>query len=284
MKRIPFIIIVVLFCGNILAWLAVYDLSGHKFLEINFFDVGQGDAAFIETLGGRQILIDGGPGAAVLEKLAKEMSFWDRAIDLVILSHPEKDHLAGLIEVLKRYKVENILWTGVVRDTAEYREWSEGIEKEGAKIIIAKSGEKIKIGDLEIDVLSPLENLEGKELKDSNDSSVVVKLVFDKESFLFTGDISESIEQKLAEGGTDLDSDVLKVSHHGSKYATIDEFLAKVSPEIAVIEVGKDNSFGHPTPEVLDRLVKYGIDILRTDQNGDIKIISDGKNLQYLNH
>ena len=97
---------------------------------------------------------------------------------------------------------------------------------------------------------------------------------------MFTGDISKSIEQKLAEEGIDLDSDILKVSHHGSKYSTIDEFLAKVSPQIAVIEVGKDNSYGHPTQEVLDRLVKYGIDIFRTDQNGDIKIISDGKNIQ----
>jgi len=235
---------------------------------------------FIETPGGRQILIDGGPDASVLEKLGSVMSFWDRNLDLVILSHPEKDHLAGLIEVLKRYQVENILWTGIVRDTAEYREWVDGIKKEGAKIVIAQAGQNLKIGKLEIDILSPPENLEGQELKDSNDSSVVAKLIFGKDSFLFTGDISGKVEASLAKNSAGVDSDILKVSHHGSKYSSTDEFIKAVSPQIAVIEVGRENSYGHPTEDVLARLAKYGINIFRTDQDGDIKIISDGENLK----
>jgi competence protein ComEC len=272
-----------LFFANLLAWLAVFDFTRQKFLVVDFFDVGQGDSAFIVTPGGRQILIDGGPDNSVLEKLGDNMPFWDRTIDLIILSHPEKDHLTGLIEVLKRYKVENILWTKIERNTAEYQEWIDGIKKEGARVIIAQAGEKIKIGKLEINILNPLEDLENQELEDSNDSSVVAKLIYGEKSFLFTGDISGKIEASLTEDLTQIDSDILKVSHHGSKYSTSDEFIKAVSPQIAVIEVGKDNSYGHPTQDVLDRLLKYGINILRTDQGGDIKFISDGKILELIN-
>ena len=133
-KRNPvFIILGILLGLNALAWLAVYNLSQARLLEVDFFDTGQGDAIFIETPQNYQILIDGGPDSTILEKLNKEMPFWDRTIDLIILTHPEKDHMAGLIEVLKRYKVENILWTGIVRDTAEYKEWQKSIQKEKDK-------------------------------------------------------------------------------------------------------------------------------------------------------
>lgn len=278
-KKFIYSILVFLFFLNILAWVVVYDLKNPQVLEVNFFDVGQGDAIFIETPQRHQILIDGGPGSAVLEKLAKEMPFWDRTIDLIILTHPEKDHLAGLIEVLKRYKVENILWTGVIRDTAEFKEWEKSIKGERAKIFIAKSGQKIIMPKTVLGILYPLENLEGEELKDSNNTSIVAKLVFKENSFLFTGDIYKSIEKELITKETDIDSDVLKVAHHGSKTSSSEEFMKEVSPQEAVISAGKDNPYGHPHQEVLEILEKYGIRILRTDLDGDIKIISDGSNL-----
>ncbi|MFH1181048.1 MAG: ComEC/Rec2 family competence protein [bacterium] len=261
---------------NVLAWLVVYDSSKNKFLEVNFFDVGQGDSIFIETPGRAQILIDGGPDSAVLEKLAKEMPFWDRTIDLVILTHPEKDHLAGLLDVLSKYKVENILWTGIIRDTAEYQEWVKLIESEGAKIFIAKAGTRALSESARIDILSPLESLVGQEFKDSNDTSIVAKLTFGESSFLFTGDISKSVEKELNKN--DVDSDVLKVGHHGSKTSSGEEFIKEVSPQIAVISAGKNNSYGHPHKEVLDILNEYGIHIYETGKDGDIKIISDGEN------
>ena len=121
-KRVLIISTLLLFF-NALAWVAVFDLSQPRFLEVHFFDVGQGDAIFIETPQSHQILIDGGPTSAILEKLGKEMPFWDRSLDLVILTHPERDHITGLFEVFKKYKVENILWTGVLRDTVEFKEW-----------------------------------------------------------------------------------------------------------------------------------------------------------------
>lgn len=281
-RKVPLIFLGFLAFLDILAWLAVFDLSKQEFLEVNFFAVGQGDATFIETPGGHQILIDGGPNALVLEKLGNTMPFWDRTIDLIILSHPEKDHFAGLIGVLKKYNIEYILWSGVMRETPEYKEWMELIAKEGAGIKIAEAGGKIILGDAEIKILYPFESQEGILLKDSNDSSIVAKLIFGRRSFLFTGDISGKAESDLVQQLSDIDSDILKISHHGSKYSTVDEFIKAVSPETAVIQAGKDNSYGHPAREVLERLQKYGIDILRTDINGDIKIISDGENIQQI--
>ncbi len=276
-----FIFLGILFALNILAWSVVFDLSQQKFLEVNFFDVGQGDAIFIETSQSQQVLIDGGPSSKILEKLGKEMPFWDRDIDLIILTHPEADHLIGLLDILKKYKVENILWTGIIRDTPEYKEWEELIKKEGAKIFIASNGQKIKTANgISIDILFPFENAEGKEFENSNDTSVVSRLVLGYNSFLFTGDISETAEKEIITKTIEIDSDVLKISHHGSKYSSSEEFLREVSPEIAVISVGKDNSYGHPTTEVLENLNKYGIKVLRTDEAGDIKIISDGKKIK----
>ena len=286
-KNFIHFILGLLFFLNILAWIAVYDLTRPQFLEVSFFDVGQGDAIFIETPQRHQILIDGGPDSKILEKLGENLPFWDRTIDLIILTHPEADHLAGLLEVLKRYKVENILWTGVLRDTAEFKEWQGLIEeekiKEGTKIKIAQAGQKIICSgcllEQYVEILSPLENLEGKEFKDSNNTSIIGRLVFGENSFLFTGDIYKSVEKKLIENGANIHSDVLKISHHGSKTSSTEEFIKEVSPEIAVISVGK-NKYGHPYQETLETLTKYGIKILRTDLDSDIKIICDSQSLK----
>jgi len=287
-------VLVVLASLNILAWIAVFDLAKPQFLEVNFFDIGQGDAIFIVSPKRQQILIDGGPDSKILEKLGKKMPFYDRSIDLVILTHPERDHLAGLIEVLKKYKVENILWTGIKRDSAEFKEWENLIKDEKAKIFIAKTGQKIHCstwndGHCYFEILFPFENLEGKEFENSNDTSIVAKLTFKEKNFLFTGDISKTAEKELiiranscsnSCGLVIADSDVLKIAHHGSKTSTSEEFVKNALPQTAVISVGKDNSYGHPNQEVLETLAKYGIKVLRTDLDGDIKIISDGQKLK----
>jgi len=278
-KKSVLIILGILVGFNVLAWIGVFQLSQAN-LEVTFFDVGQGDSIFIETPSGHQILIDGGPTSVVLEKLGKEMPFWDRTIDLVVLTHPEHDHYGGLLEVLKRYKVENVLWTGIIRDTAEYREWQKLIKEEGADVFIAQAGQNIELARNDIanlEVLYPFESLEGQEMKDSNNTSVITKLVYGESSFLFTGDIYQSVERELLNLVKQrLESDVLKVGHHGSKTSSAEEFIEKVAPEIAVIQAGRDNSYGHPHEITLATLEKYGINILRTDLDGDIKIISDG--------
>lgn len=289
-KKLIWIVLVVLFCLNTITWIIVYDLSRPEALKVIFFDVGQGDAIFIKTPQKHQILIDGGPDLTILEKLAKEIPFYDRTIDLIILSHPEKDHLFGLLEVLKRYEIKNILWTGVVRETPEWGEWQRLIKEEGVEIKIAKAGQKIVLQSspyIFLEILNPLENLEGQKFENSNNTSIVASLNFFDNSFLFTGDITKKVEQELLirENSclnsckfASLDSDVLKVAHHGSKTSSSLEFLEAVSPETAVIQVGKDNSYGHPHLEVLANLGQFGIQILRTDIDRDIKIISNGVN------
>ena len=274
-EKLALIFVGLLILLNIFAWQRVFDLVGNQYLEVNFFNVGQGDAIFVETPQKHQILIDGGPDSSILEKLAKELPFWDRSIDVIILTHPERDHLAGLIEVLKRYKVDYILWTGVVRETSENDKWRNLLKEEKGEIVIVKAGQKMKAGEVWFNILSPAESLERKEFKNSNDTSVVFRLVFKQNSFLFTGDTSSLIEKELIEQRVNLISDVLKVGHHGSKYSTSNSFLEVVNPGVAVIQVGK-NSYGHPTEEVLQRLKNFDIEILRTDKDGDIKIVSDG--------
>ncbi|MFH1656589.1 MAG: ComEC/Rec2 family competence protein [Candidatus Nealsonbacteria bacterium] len=274
-----------LFLSNIIAWSIIYDLDKPKFLEVNYFDVGQGDSIFIETQEGNKILIDGGPTPAVLKKLENKMAFYDKTIDLIILTHPESDHYNGLIEVLKRYKVKNILWTGVVRDTNEWKEWVRLIEKEGADIKIAQAGQRIILQEeplIFIDVLYPFESLEGQEVKYANETSIVANLFYQDVSFLFTGDIPKKIENQLVENNVYLKSDILKVAHHGSKTSSSDEFIENVLPKLAIISVEKDNQYGHPHIEVLSRLQEFDIQVLRTDLNGDIKILSDGSSFRIL--
>lgn len=239
-------------------------------LEVVFFDVGQGDSAFIETPDKFQVLIDGGPDLTVLDKLGKEMPFYDRTINLIVLTHTDYDHLFGLLEVLKRYEIKNILWTGIADSTDNYKEWLRLIKEEGANIIIAEAGQKIVLQKeplIYLDIIYPFERLENKETEVSNDASVVLKLVSEEKTFLFTGDIPQKIEKQL----TDIRADILKISHHGSKNSSSAEFLEAVGPKTAVISVG-ENKWGHPSPETLQRLKQSGINVLITKEAGDIKL------------
>jgi len=295
-KKYLFFLSAFLLALNFFCWREVFALAEPQNLVVDFLSVGQGDSAFIQTPEGHQILIDGGPGSAVLEKLSALMPFWDKSIDLIILTHPESDHMQGILEVLQRYKVDNFLWTGVVKNDAENKKLAVLLKKSQAsknnflaalnysqptKIITVSLGQEVKAGNVLIDILYPFENLAGKELKNtSNDTCVVSKIVFGNSSFLFTGDISAAAEKELV-NNAEVESDVLKIAHHGSKYSTTDLFLGNVAPEYAVIEVGKNN-YGHPTSEVLNRLEKFGIKMLRTDKDGDVKFVSDGNNIQLI--
>ena len=252
------------------------EISG-KFLKVKFLDVGQGDAEFIETPDKKQILIDGGPDLSILEKLGKAMPFYDRYIDLVILSHPEADHLNGLIEVLKRYQIGAVITNGVIRETSQYKEFMDTIKAKRIPVYIAKSGGEIDFNEnIKMDILYPFENLKGKILSDSNDSSIVAKLIYNNFETIFTGDIEKSAENKLVESKIDLNSDILKIAHHGSKTSTSEQFLKAVNAFVAIIEVGKDNKYGHPHQEVLERL--KNLQIFQTGKDGDIEILSDGIN------
>ncbi|MDD5433320.1 MAG: ComEC/Rec2 family competence protein [Candidatus Pacebacteria bacterium] len=273
--------ILVLGLANVFVWQFVFGLaSPGGGLKVIFFDIGQGDSIFIETPAKHQILIDGGPSNEAVEKLGKQMPFWDKTIDVVILTHPDYDHLRGLLDVLDNYQVKNILWTGELSEGKTFEAWQEKIEQEGAKIILATAGTKIIAEQVEMDVLYPME-LPEQDSKNNNNSSIVAKMVYGQTKFLFTGDAEKPAEKEMLLQGQDLFSDVLKVAHHGSKSATSLEFLANVKPEIAVISVGARNTYGHPHQEVLSNLLEFGIKVKRTDQQGDISLFSNGQNIIY---
>ena len=207
-KKNAFLILLFLLLANIFAWRELYFLNKNSCLRVVFFDVGQGDSIFIESPYGHQILIDGGPDSSLIKKLSREIPFWDHNIDMVILTHPEKDHITGLIDVLKKYKVDNILWTGVYKNTDIFHQWEEALkeeEKEGAKVYIARTGEKILFLNskgnpfpfISIEIFNPFENLYGRQVKNTNDTSIVTRLCFLKNCFFFTGDISKNIERAL---------------------------------------------------------------------------------------
>ena len=273
-----------LFGLNLYVWPSVLN---DKVLTVTFFDVGQGDAIFIETPQNHQILIDGGGDGQVLEKLGKAMPLWDKTIDLVILTHPDQDHVKGLIRVLERYHVKNILWTGVQKDTQIFSAWEDALAKEqeeGANIVIAQAPQNIrwsKNPQAFMDILYPTRSEAEQRTRPINDTSIIIKLVFLETSFLFPGDISKKVERELVERGVDIDIDVLKIAHHGSKSSSIEAFLAAASPDVGIILVGHKNRYGHPHESVLARLAFMSIPVLRTDQNGDIVIRSDGESLQF---
>lgn len=271
-KKITILIILVI--ANVFSWSVIFEQSQDRGLEVCFLDIGQGDSFFIQTSQGHQILIDGGPDNKLIKKLEQRIPFWDRTIDLLILTHSDRDHVFGFLEVLKNYEIENILWTGALGRSSLFEEWQETIENEGAKIWIAEEGLIISLPDERyFEVLYPFESLERREVSAMNDTSIVMMLNTDKEKILFTGDISKRIEHLLIEEGILLNADILKVPHHGSKTSSSEEFLEAVEPSLAIISVGRDNSYGHPSPIVLARYEEFGIKILQTSKEKDICLI-----------
>lgn len=273
-KRKTAILIAVLTILDLLLFSYIF-LGSSGALNVYFLDVGQGDAEFITLPGKVDILIDGGPpnGKAVWE-LQKIMPFYDRYIDLVILTHPQNDHAGGLTEIIKRYKIGAFLYTGRKGKGYALSELEKEINRKQINSIILSAGDKIKYGEAVIDILMPDKTY--LKAESINDSSLVARLSYQNKNFLFTGDISSKVEAAILEKFREK-IDVIKVAHHGSRFSSSDVFLRVIEPTIAVFEVGK-NSYGHPTKEVIDRFRKVGAEIFRTDIKGTIKLeVKDGK-------
>lgn len=265
----------------VLSFWALPTIAGsYGLLRVFFLDVGQGDAELID-FNGKQVLIDGGPDGKILQELGKVMSFYDRSIDLVILTHPHADHVTGLVEVLKKYEVGQIVENYTPYNTAEYAEWNK--EKSSVAVTQAQAGQIIDLGDgVAITILYPL-NPKGDDesfLKNPHDGMVVLRLDYGKEGILFMGDAEAKTEYKLSASSVELSAQFLKIGHHGSKTSTSEEFLKAVDPILVFIEVGKKNKYGHPHQEVLERLENHGIKYYRTDIDGTVELILDGQNHQ----
>ena len=250
-------------------------------LHVSFLDVGQGDAILVQTPAHQDILIDGGPSLeAISLALSHKMPFWDRTIDLLVLTHPHKDHITGLVEVLHRYRVKQVIYPDLDYASPIWDEWLRVIKEDDIKCTVAQAGQQIDLGEgVVMKVVSPrLPLLTGTE-SDIDNNSVVLELSMGNISFLLAGDICRETEFELINHRAIRQSTVLKVAHHGSETSTTNEFLAVTSPRLAVISVGEGNSFGHPSKEVVSRLQKEPgpENVYRTDENGTIEFITDGE-------
>ena len=267
----------VLGLASVFVWLLVLGPSADGRLTVTFLDVGQGDAVLIRSPAGHRILVDGGPSAdAISEALGRHLPFWDRHLDLVVLTHPDQDHLAGLVTVLDRYDVDRALLPPAGDDGPTYRAWREALERERVPTNEAVAGQWIDLGGgAWLSVLHPPpEPLAGA---DEDENGVVLKLTLGEASFLLTADLGAKGETYLTNRHADLRATVLKVAHHGSAGSTSPDFLEAVQPLTAVVSVGRDNRFGLPSPETLGRLGPRPV--FRTDLHGDIEISTDGERL-----
>ncbi len=242
-------------------------------LKVSYLDVGQGDATLISYLGRYQILIDGGPsGSKLLTQLEKEMPILDKNIEIVILTHPDLDHLAGLIDVLRNYKVEIFLENGQVADTNIFRELESVLQQKQIKRKVALEGSEFSIGEeLSFKVFNP-DKVETRDVN-RNENSIVLRMEFGENSFLFTGDATNKTEIDMIDDRENVDADWLKLGHHGSKHSSSLNFLKEVSPQVAIASAGKNNRYKHPNKEVVDALNELDIELLRTDLLGTINIV-----------
>lgn len=270
------LLILSLFLLVIVVFLIILDWqNSNREFSFAMLDVGQGDALFIESPSGVQVLIDGGPPNKILSQLSRVMSPFDRNIDAIIITNPDQDHIAGFLDVLKIYKVGKVFESGTWSDSKTYQNIENEIKNKNIPDILAKKGMRLDMGGgAVIDILFPDRDVTNWE---TNTGSVVARLSYKNISFMLTGDASMSTEKIILGefSPAQLHSNILKVGHHGSRGSTSPEFLQAVSPTDAVISVGKDNKYGHPTQEVLNLLSQIGAKVFRTDLLGTILIKCD---------
>lgn len=251
-------------------------------LRVSFLDIGQGDSIYVQAPNGRSVLVDGGPDARVIDRLRDVRPQPDRAIDLMVETHPDKDHIAGLVSVLGSYEVKKFLHSEISSGTLVDQSLTRAVANEpGLDQIIARRGERIILDDrfgVYMDVLFP--DQDTRAFKETNEASIVMRLVYGNESFLLTGDSPISVEHFLvARDGAGLRTTVLKLGHHGSKTSSSDEYLDAVKPSYAVVSAGKNNRYHHPSPETMERVAARKIPVLSTIDRGTITMETDGKSI-----
>lgn len=288
MKLLKYIF-ALLILGVITVWSA-YFFFPEKKLHLIACDVGQGDA-ILAVYGETEILVDGGPDNKVLDCLSRHIPFWDKEIEAVVLTHPQTDHFEGLIGVFEAYKVDLFVANSLDSSTQDYKVLQSLVGGGGVRVVNPNTGMSIGLGLIHLDIVWPSQEFIDKETtlisaqklggrtskKDPNDFSVVAILSLGDFDALLTGDIGpEEIPDVLATSKV-RDVEYIKVPHHGSKNGLTQALLDSARPEVAVISVGKNNRYGHPDKEVLDMLKKAKVQYFRTDEMGDVEVVTDGK-------
>ena len=274
--RLHFVLLLLL-CAVVFIFYISWNDSQRGF-TFAMLDVGQGDALFIESPTGTQILFDVGPHGKVLSELSHVMPFYDKSIDAVFITNPDADHIGGFLDVLKNYSVGKVFEPGTVNDSKTYQNLKTEIKNKNIPDILAKKGMKLDLGGgAIIEILFPDRDVSNWE---RNDGSIVARLTYGETSFMLMGDATKKTEKIILSENSpeDLQSVFLKTGHHGSHTSSSLEFVKAVSPKYSLISVGAGNKYGHPHKETLEILSSIGSEILRTDEKGTIIIKSDGQN------
>jgi competence protein ComEC len=272
-KILFFLFITSILYAFLLYWF--YASQPDEKVHIYFLDVGQGDASLIITPHGQTILVDGGPNSEVLVRLGEVLPIYTRTIDLMVLTHPHRDHLDGLVEVLKRYHVRAALITGVIYTDATYQEFLYELKSQKIPTYIADNDEDFLLDQVKLDVLFPLVPEAGQKFTNVNNSSIVFELQYGGNEILYMGDAEQEVEGTLLQFAAWIKTDILKTGHHGSKTASSLDFLNIAKPTLAIISVGADNKYKHPHPETLQKFKELNIPFLRTDEEGTIELTCD---------
>lgn len=286
-KRIPLpfllTVTIILATGNFYAWnYWNYLDTDNTILSVSFLDVGQGDAIYIRAPNGNDILIDGGPDQGITHELTAVIPSFDTDIDLVIATHPDKDHIAGLITAFENYEVKKYLHS----ESSSGSSFDTSLKKHAADELnvqetMARRGQRFIIDDTHgvyLDILFPDQNT--STFKETNDASIVARLVYGQIAFMLTGDAPASVENFIVgQDKESLQSEVLKLGHHGSKTSTSDLFLETVKPDYAIVSAGKNNSYHHPNIDIVARVTQHNIPLLSTIEEGTIMFETDGTTL-----
>ncbi len=278
-RYFPYLVLATLFLISLGIWGAVIAATPSGVLTVAVLDVGQGDSIFIESPTGVQIVIDGGPDASLLHELPRVMHAGDRSIDAVIETHPDADHIAGFVDLLQRFTIGAFIEPGIAKDTITAHTLEKEIDQERIPRVLARRGMWLELGGgARLTILFPDFDTSALPGDKANEGAVVAQLVYASTTMLLMADAPKDIEDHLvALDGDSLRSDILKVGHHGSAGSTGDAFVATVDPSVAVISLGKNNKYGFPKQVTLDTLAAHNVKTLRTDEEGTIVFVSDGK-------
>lgn len=247
------------------------DAKVNENFSVSFIDVGQADSVLIRN-GNYNMLIDAGNNEDGEKLVNYFKSLGIEEFTYVFATHPHEDHIGGMDDIINNFKIDNYYMSNKLSTTKTFMDVLDALDGRNLKYMVPNKGDTLKLGDANIKVIYP-----GDDKSNINDSSIVLKVTYGKNSFLLTGDATSNVERKIY--NEDIKSDVLKVAHHGSSYSSTDVFLDKVKPYYAVISVGKNNIYNHPSNKTLEKLNKRNIKVYRTDLDGTIVFISDGDNL-----